>query len=54
MENKTVPPAVPHAPKDERAAWITPAIVDYDIEEATRSDFAGAGIDGLFPNQAYS
>ena len=42
MENKTVPPAVPHAPKDERAAWITPAIVDYDIEEVTRNSVINA------------
>ena len=48
MENKTVPPTVHHAPKDERAEWITPAIVDYDIEEATRSAFAGAEGDGTF------
>lgn len=37
MENKTVPPIVHHAPKDERAEWITPTIVDYDIEEAIHS-----------------
>ena len=54
MENKTVPPTVHHELKDKRAEWITPAIVDYDIEEVTRLDFAGPGTDGILPNQAYS
>lgn len=37
MENKTVPPTVHHESMDSRAEWTTPAIVDYDIEEATRT-----------------
>jgi hypothetical protein len=38
-------------PKDERADWVTPVIVDYDIEEATRA------APGTFPvdsNNGYS
>lgn len=48
MENKTVPPAVHHESLDKRAEWITPAIVDYDIEEATRNNFPSPGGDGTF------
>ncbi len=46
MENKIVPPITHHEPKDNRAEWVTPAIVDYDIEVATRLTFAGTGGDG--------
>lgn len=46
MENKTVLPTVHHELKDKRTEWITPAIVDYDIEEATRVTLAGSGSDG--------
>lgn len=41
MENKIVPPAVHHESMDNRSEWITPAIVDYDIEETTRALVAG-------------
>lgn len=45
MENKTVSPTVHHELKDNRAEWVTPAIVDYDIEEATRAFPIGIGAD---------
>ena len=48
MENKTVPPTVHYELKDKRTEWITPAIADYDIEEATRATVAGIGGDGGF------
>ena len=54
MEDKTVLPTIHPESQGNRAEWITPAIVDYDIEEVTRASFAGAGTDGIFPNQAYS
>lgn len=43
MENKTVPLTGRHGSMDKRAEWIAPAIVDYNIEETTRSG-------GAFPN----
>lgn len=46
METKTVPPIVCHEPKDNRSEWITPAVVDYSIEEATLLTLAGSGGDG--------
>lgn len=52
MENKTVSPTVHHELKDNRAAWITPAIVDYDIEEVTRGAVPSSTVDGF--NLAYS
>lgn len=47
MENKTVPPAVNRESMDNRAEWTTPAIVDYDIEEATRGFLSTSTVDGL-------
>lgn len=47
MENKTVSPAVRHESKDNRAAWIAPAIVGYDIEEATRGSVPNPDVDGV-------
>jgi hypothetical protein len=41
MKNPTTTqPAIPTEPQDERAEWITPAITDYDIEEATLNSFS--------------
>ncbi|MBI4789685.1 MAG: hypothetical protein HY782_21860 [Chloroflexi bacterium] len=36
--------------QDERAEWVTPAITDYDVEEATLSGpfFPLAPLDGTF------
>ena len=45
MENKTNQPAPQDEPKDERAEWITPAIADYDIKEATLTTVKGGGGD---------
>ncbi len=42
MENKPIQPAAQDESKDKRTAWITPAIVDYDIEEATRGTTVNA------------
>jgi hypothetical protein len=36
MDNPTTTkPATPNESQDKRAEWITPAITDYDIDEAT-------------------
>ncbi len=49
MKNPTTTqPAIPNEPQDERAEWITPAITDYDIEEATLATIAGTGTDSIF------
>lgn len=47
MENKIVPLITHHKPNDTRTEWITPAITDYDIEEATRNTTPSAGNDGV-------
>jgi hypothetical protein len=49
MENPTTTqPATPNELEDERTEWITPAITDYDIEEATLSGVIGTGTDNTF------
>jgi hypothetical protein len=53
MENPTTTqPVIPNEPQDERAEWITPAITDYDIEEATLSNLFISQVNtdgGIYP-----
>lgn len=34
-------------PQEEQAEWVTPEIVEYDIEEVTRSAIVAAANDGF-------
>lgn len=47
MENKIILSTAHHEPKDNRAEWISPAIVDHNIEEVTSSGGNSANSDGL-------
>jgi hypothetical protein len=55
MDNETIPTTeqneAQNEPKDERANWVTPTIVDHDIEEATA---ASHGLPGTFDGVTYS
>ncbi len=53
MEKETIAPTAQHEPtesqlepQDERAEWISPAIADYDVQEATRSGSFPGNLDG--------